>query len=215
MIKHHFFQIEGLVTFITLTQKDGTKNDIVPNPQNGWLGVIHIGEKITITAVVTKPHHECFSLDTNMVKTLKKSIGEGTYEKSVKVVENPAHPKKGMIAHWPGNMMCLVIDGKNFNLGIYEQNGYFFFVIEEFIPDEKKEYRPNEVRWFSLLRGFGAVASENEIFDYRLYFLNIPRRKVNQLRFVDSGELIKIINSKNLVNKKTQFIAEITEMTVD
>lgn len=212
MIKHRFSPVGGFATFITVKRANGSKEEIIPNPLNGWLGLMNIGDKITITAVVTVTDHYCYTLDQNKVKTPKKDLGLGTYEKSVTVISK-SDSRKGQVAHWPANIMGLTIEGKNFNVGVYEQNGYFYFVIEEYLPDGDKKFAPGEVKWFSLLRGYGAVASMNCNFDLKLHWSSIPRRS-NMARFVDSGETIVIKDVVSDITSKSTFFKEIKEMSV-
>lgn len=212
MIIHHFSPVPNVTTFLSVLH-NGQKKELFPHHENGWIGCFQKGDKITFTISCTPGmDHKCFTLDQSINRGEKKAIGEGVYEKSLTVTINEKSGA-GQVAPWPANMLCLEIDGKSYNVGIFIQNGIFYFVIEEYLfPDPDKAYLANQVRWFSLLRGFGSVTSENSLLDLRIHYSAVPRQ-ANHLRNLETGDLL-IISEIITTDLRTNFQKEIKACTL-
>lgn len=191
MYTHHFGSFFGDFNAFVFRQRKGDKINVVPNPKNGMLGSFQKGDKLTITITVSlNLDHECFTLDTKRVKTPRKSVGIGLYEKTLTVIKTEGHGLQ--VAPWPANMLGLVVGGKIYNVGIFSQKGLFYLTAEEYKDDPDKVFSVGEVKWFSLLRGIGAVCSGDSIFDSRIHWSHAPRRS-NNLHYLNSGEVLEIL----------------------
>jgi len=159
--------------------------DIQPT-DTGRLGAFPIGTILTINLSVIADH-ECFTIDPNDPgkHIAKKDLGTGVYQKKITIVEGNG---QGLAPRWPNNVVGLDADDRHFTIGIQQQNGIFYFIIEEYIQTDD-EYQPGQTKWFSALRGFGAVASGNPLFDFKVHWTACPKRD-NGLRFLNSGETI-------------------------
>jgi len=184
MIKHYFTlnAVPGLTIWIT---RNG--QEITPMP-TGRFVPFAIGDVIKINiSVIGK--HLCYTLDgNNYAKHLpKKDVGMGTgiYEKQVTVTSNNG---TGQLPRWPNNMLCVDLNDRQFNIGIANQGGICYFVIEEYISEDVF-YLPGQVKEFSVLRGIGKVATGNIMFDHRIHWSAVPKRE-NGFRYLDSGEEI-------------------------
>lgn len=213
MITHHFAPVSDIAVHLTLT-RNGKRTDLPFSQENGWLGITPLPKDVITISIGVDPatQHECYTLNTKKEKVAKKAVDEGIYEKSV-TVTNRDYGLGLKIAGWPGNMFCLDMAGKSYHLGLYFQRNALFFVIEETVSDSAdKQWVEGEVKWFSLLRGFGAVASKNPLFDHRIYWENLPQKRANMHRYLDSGDIIvpKII--EDIPFSKTEFRTEIKEV---
>jgi hypothetical protein len=153
----------------------------------GRLGAFPIGTKIKINILVTDEAHQCYTVDPNDPGKhyAKKKIGEGLYEKNITVIEGDG---QGLAPRWPNNIVGLDVADRHFTIGICQQSGIFYFVIEEYTQTDE-EYVPSHVKWFSALRGFGAVASTNAMFDHKIHWTACPKREIG-LRYFNSGEQV-------------------------
>lgn len=209
MITHHFSPVGGITTYLTLNRK-GNKTEIPYDHYNGWLQSLLFKDVVTIIVSIDPSlDHECYTLDNKGNKTPKKAIGVGTYEKRL-TVNLDENEKKGIqVAKWPDNMICVGLGDVSYNIGIFRQLRQFYFVIQEFRPDPpEKTFKSGEVKWFSLLKGYGAVASGNPLFDHRIYWAAVPKRE-NQLRYLNSGDMIDIKELTTPDMVKTTFMSEI------
>lgn len=208
MYTHLFGQVFGdFKVFVTRVRKD-EKINIVPDPKNGLLGSFQKGDKLIVTITVTRNFdHECFTLDTKGVKTLRKPFDTGVYKKSLTVIKTDDHGLQ--VAPWPANMIGISVGLDCYNIGIFNQRGLFYLAVEEYNNDLIKDFRPGEVKWFSLLRGIGAVCSGNRLFDSRIHWSHIPRRS-NDLHYLNTGELLDIIEVASTPSS-TSFRQEIIE----
>ncbi|HOX96620.1 MAG TPA: hypothetical protein PLI45_04560 [Candidatus Woesebacteria bacterium] len=152
----------------------------------GRLGAFLIGSKLKINLSVIG-EHSCFTIDPNNPSKhiAKKTIGEGVYEKNITIIEGES---VGLAPRWPNNIVCLDVADRHFSIGIQQQHGIFYLIVEEYVQTDE-EYLPGQVKWFSALRGFGAVASTNPLFDYNIHCEGCPKRE-NGLRYLNSGEQI-------------------------
>ena len=154
----------------------------------GRIGQFALSDDVRINVSIIGDH-KCFILDPNdYAKQIPlPEIGMGIYEKkiNISVLDGARH-----IAKWPKNMICVEIEGQRYNIGIADQSGIFYFVIEKpGIDDYDKIPVRGTVRWFSPLRGYGAVANNNLLFDARVHWSALPKRK-NGLRYLLSGEKV-------------------------
>lgn len=190
MYMHRFGSFFGDFNAFVTRQRKGDKINVVPNPKNGLLGSFQKGDRLTITITVTlNLDHECFTLDTKRIKTPRKSVGIGLYEKTLTVIKTDDHGLQ--VAPWPANMLGLVVGSKIYNVGIFNQKGLFYLVAEEYKDDPDKVLSMGEIKWFSLLRGIGAVYSGDSIFDSRIHWSHAPRRS-NNLHYLNTGEVLEI-----------------------
>lgn len=161
---------------------------------NGFLGSFPHGTKITI---VIKPEcdHSCFTLNPQGLERVPKSREkDGSYQKHFTV---DASTGTGQIARWPSNMVCFEIPGHTYNVGLANQNGRFFFVIEEYLPSPES-LPEGMVVSFSLLRGIGTVAYKPG-FDARIHWKAVPFDKKIGLRLMQTGDLLEW-NQEDLVS---------------
>lgn len=170
----------------------------------GFLGRFKKGDELVITIIALAGDHACFTLDPRNLQPVKKaSVGEGVYEKHLTVTDGK------LVAPWPSNMICLTTGGRSFNVGIFVQYDVAFLAVEEYIPNSpEKTFLPGEVKWFSLLRGIGAVASENILIDLRIHWKKIIARP-NGLRFLQTGERLTNINTVETAANRTNFQKEV------
>ncbi len=159
--------------------------DIQPT-DTGRLGAFPIGTILTINLSVIADH-ECFTIDPNDPgkHIAKKDLGTGVYQKKITIVEGNG---QGLAPRWPNNVICLDADDRHFTIGIQQQRGIFYFVVEEY-TQTNDQYTRGRVRWFSVLRGIGAVYL-NPLEDARIHWSNLPKREAG-LRYVNSGEVLK------------------------
>jgi cold shock CspA family protein len=177
----------------------------------GRLGAFPIGTKLKINILIPDEVHQCYTIDPNDPSKhfAKKSLSDGLYEKNITITEGNGI---GLAPRWPNNILGLDVADRHFTLGINQQYGIFYFVIEEYTEDSvDKIYLPGEVRWFSALRGFGAVASDNPLFDFKIHWSACPKRD-SGLRFLNSGEKITW-DTENITNcgSSSKFLREIKD----
>ncbi len=158
----------------------------IKDQSNGYLGIIPDKTKFQIRLEV-EGEHQCFTLEPKTKDRVpKKQEATGKYIKNFSVDASNGFP---MIAAWPANMICLEVTGHIYNIGIANQNGRFFFVIEEYLPSP--ENLPlGMVISFSLLRGLGSVAYKPG-FDAKVHWKNIPFDKRFGLRLVQTGDILE------------------------
>jgi len=191
MYVHLFGSFFGDFNAFVTRQRKGEINSVVPNPKNGLLGSFQKGDRLTIRITVTlNLDHECFTLDTKRIKTPRKSVGIGLYEKTLTVIKTDNHGLQ--VAPWPANMLRLVVGSKIYNVGIFNQKGLFYLTAEEYKDDPDKVFSMGEVKWFSLLRGIGAVYSGDSIFDSRIHWSHAPLCS-NDLNCLNSGDILEIL----------------------
>lgn len=209
MYMHRFGSFFGDFNAFVTRQRKGDKINVVPNPKNGLLGSFQKGDRLTITITVTlNLDHECFTLDTKRIKTPRKSIGIGLYEKTLTVIKTDNHGLQ--VAPWPANMLGLVVGSRIYNVGIFNQKGLFYLAAEEYKDDPDRAFSMGEVKWFSLLRGVGSVSSGDSIFfDRRIHWTNTPLRN-NGLRYLNTGEILEILKVA-ITDSSTSFRQEITK----
>lgn len=179
---------------------------IIRPASNGFLGVLKNGTKLTIhIAVEPEVEHYCYTLNPNDItqKVAKKMVSPGNYVKNITVDTNtdesfivpgndgPVTIKVQMvkIARWPANMVCLEVPGHTYNIGITNQNGRLFFVIEEHLTSPEQDLGEGIVYSFSLLRGTGKVAYKPG-FDARVHWKALPLDWRYGLRILHAGQTI-------------------------
>ena len=157
---------------------------------NGFLGVFPKGTELRLKLEV-EGKHECFVLDSRTKeKIAKRADAPGKYTKYFTINSyREMHTEKTMIAAWPSNMLCLEVPGHTYNIGLVNQNGRFFFVIEEYLPSPEN-LPEGMVIWFSLLRGVGAVAYK-PMFDARVHWSNLRFNRHDGLRMLRTGDLLE------------------------
>jgi hypothetical protein len=218
MIIHHFSpeNINGFCTCVTIERKAPGKDNLPEKkwdviPQQGGLitGAFFKGDAIVITLVVDGDH-KCTMLDPRNLQPLpKKPVGYGVYEKRLTITTFEGNKQ---VAPWPNNMLCLETGNRKFNIGIFVQDNRFYLGLEEYIPDPPtKIYENGEVKWFSLLRGIGCVASDK--FDQLIHWKRIFVQR-HGLRFLNSGERLEVIETTETVVNKTNFSTEIKRANV-
>lgn len=218
MLTHHFAPVQefGIKVSVEGKSSSGTfeKRDVVPNPNNGSIGKLNSQDIIKITIDVEGKDHSCYILDPNSfepimrkeIGNLPEEVGISYYEKKMTVI---FYNGKTCIAPWPNNMFCLDVEEKKFSIGIFVQDGEFYLANEQYEPDNQL-FIPGEVKWFSLLRGFGAVATK--CLDSRIHWSILPPRK-NGLKYLNTGDMVyaKKVETFKYTNR-TKFESEIKEM---
>lgn len=164
---------------------DQSGSIITPDESNGFLGVFRHGTKIALHLVV-KGEHNCFTLNPQGLQKVPKAKNELGYTKNFTV---ECSTGTGQIARWPANMVCLETPGHTYNIGLANQNGRLFFVIEEYSPSPEN-LPEGMVVSFSLLRGVGTVAFKAG-FDARLHWKAIPFNRHLGLRIMQTGDLLE------------------------
>lgn len=155
---------------------------IITPADNGFIGVLKDGTELNIRIKV-EGDHVCYTLDQkNKEKRIPKAKNtDGSYTKKLTVTN-------GQIARWPSNMVCLEVPGHTYNIGIANQNGRYFFVIEEYFPSD--EYlAEGMVVWFSILHGIGSVAYK-PLFDARIYWKSLRFNSKRGIRVAESYDLL-------------------------
>lgn len=154
----------------------------------GRVGPFALSDEIKLNVCISNPDHSCFILDKDDYshQIPLEDLGAGVYQRkiNISVLEGAGH-----VAKWPKNMICVVIGGKRYNIGIADQKGWFYFVVEEPIDDDPNiELQKGQIVWWSPLRGYGAV-KKNVFMDARVHWTAIPKRD-NGLRYLNSGEKV-------------------------
>jgi len=158
---------------------------ITPDEGNGFLGVFRHGTKIALHLSV-KGEHTCFTLNPQGLQKIPKAKNElGGYTKNFTI---DCSTGTGQIARWPANMVCLEVPGNTYNIGIANQNGRFFFVVED--SPSPENLPEGMVVSFSLLRGVGTVAFKPG-FDARLHWKAVPFNHHLGLRIMQTGDLLE------------------------
>jgi hypothetical protein len=157
---------------------------------NGFLGVFPKNTKLQLKLQV-EGEHECYILDQKTLEKISKRVEvTGEYIKNFTVTAfEDRFTAKVTIAAWPANMVCLEISGHTYNIGLVNQNGRFFFVIEEYLPSPEN-LPEGMVIWFSLLRGIGAVTCK-PMFDARIHWSNLRFNRHDGLRLLKTGDLLE------------------------
>ena len=187
-------------------------------PEYGYdLGVLQVGDKLQLGIEVAEGlDHRCFTLDSKMVRTDKAPVKAGLYIKNFTVT---ARSEKGVrstqIAGWPNNMVCLEIGNKAYNIGLFTQNGrYFFAIVEKSEPLMTDAETPiGTVTRFDVLRGVARVYTGDRFQETRLHWSKMPFRRNFGFRAVREGEVIKF-DPKSVVETgaaKTSFSKEIVK----
>ena len=158
---------------------------IITPEDNGFLGVFRHGTKITLRLKV-KGEHNCFTLNPQGLQKVPKAKNELGYTKNFTI---DCSTGTGQIARWPANMVCLEVPGNTYNIGIANQNGRFFFVIEEYSPSPEN-LPEGMVVSFSLLRGVGTVALKPG-FDARIHWTAVPFNRILGLRLMQTGDFLQ------------------------
>jgi len=175
-------------------------NGKMVEPQCGYLlGVLPAGTKIAITIdVLGSAEHQCYTIvshNSQTVRTAKACSEPGVYVKHLTVTayQSDDGTRSTRIAGWPNNMFCLDLNGKTWNIGIVNQNGRYFLVIEEYIPSiEVNELIPiGMVLSSSPLRCWATINIGSTLFNARLHWTNMPFRRDLGLRILNQGEVIK------------------------
>lgn len=120
----------------------------------------------------------------------------------------------GLMAKWPNNLIVLENQDNHYSLGIASQKGILSFVIEKAEDDETTE--PGVVKWFSPLRGYGAISSGDPFLDYRIHWTALPKR-ANGFRYVETGEKVQWQqnNVESIASKNgSTFFKEIKRVTI-
>lgn len=188
-------------------------------PSDGYvLGVLQVGDKLQLGIEVAEGlEHRCFTLDSKMVRTDKAPVKTGLYIKNFTVTASRS--EKGdlstQIAGWPYNMVCLEIGSRTYNIGLFTQNGrYFFAIVEKSEPLISDSETPiGTVTRFDVLRGVGRVYTGDRFQETRLHWHNMPFRRNLGFRALHEGEVIKF-DPKALVETgaaKTTFSKEIVK----
>lgn len=176
---------------------------IITPADNGYIGVLKDGTELNIRLKV-EGDHTCYTLDQNnkelRIPKAKNPDGR-SYTKKLTVT-------KGQIARWPSNMVCLEVPGHTYNIGIVNQNGRYFFVIEEYLPSAEN-LPEGMVIWFSLLHGIGSVAYK-PLFDARIHWKTLRFNQKMGMRVLQSYDLLQF-DEKDVVltNGDTSFRFEI------
>lgn len=175
--------LQEKVPFAWWMTKDGT--DFQP-ANTGRLGAFPIGTILTVGLSVDGDY-SCFTIDSQdpSRRIFKKGLGEGVFEKKITILEGNG---QGLVARWPNNVVCLDVADRHFTIGVQQQRGIFYLIIEEYTPDLEM-LSPGQVKWFSALRGFGAITSENQLFDFKIHWTACPKRG-NGLRYLNTGERV-------------------------
>jgi hypothetical protein len=191
-------------------------NGYVKTPLEGFIGALTPGTKIALTVeVVGNVEHQCYTLDAHMNRT-PKALAKFGYTKNLTVIkkESPDGTISSQVAGWPNNMLCLDIHGKTWNIGIVNQNGRYFFVIEEWTPPiEVNELSPiGMVLSVSLLRGMATIHTGDAIFNARAHWSHWPFRSDKGLRLLNRGEVILFREDKLLsLDSDSSYRYEVTD----
>lgn len=190
-------------------------------PEEGFLSVLTTGTKITITVeVVGKVEHQCYTIDSRMERTPKTSSEPGIYTKRLTVIKKQTSDGTitTQVAGWPNNMICLDIHGKTYNIGVFTQNGRYFFCIHERVsPIETNSALPiGFITHFDPLRGIARVFTGSIIQDAKLHVSKMPFRKKLGFRAVVPGEVIKFTarDIRNTGTENTTYSQEIMRCTI-
>jgi hypothetical protein len=173
---------------ITIFDQNG---HIITPAENGFIGVFKHGTKLNIFLSV-EGEHSCYTLNPkDLTKIPKRKSESGLYSKSLTI---DTRSGTGQTAPWPSNMVCLDIPGHIYNIGIANQYGRFFFVIEEYLPSPEN-LPEGMVIAFSLLRGIGSVAyiPAKGLFpclDARIHFSAIRISK-DGFRLLQTGDFLE------------------------
>lgn len=172
-------------THITLFDQSG--QIVNPDPTNGYVGCFPDRTKLTIRVKVKEGKaHSCYTIDPSNMAKVPKRNNEGSYLKNLTV---DCSSGVGQVARWPSNMICLDVEGQTYNIGLANQFGQFFFVIEEYHPDSSDLVEGMVVN-FSLLRGVGTVVYKPG-FDAKIHYSALKRSKVTGLRMVRTYDLLE------------------------
>ncbi len=163
---------------------------IITPADNGYIGVLKDDTELNIHLKV-EGDHTCYTLDQNNkeVRIPKAVNKDGSFTKKLTVT-------KGQIARWPSNMVCLEVPGHTYNIGVFNQNGRFFFVIEEYFSSAEN-LPEGMVIWFSLLHGIGSVAYK-PLFDARIHWKTLRFNQKMGMRFLQSYDLLQF-DEKDLI----------------
>ena len=188
-------------------------------PEFGYdLGVLQVGDKLQLGIEVAEGlDHRCFTLDSKMVRTDKAPVKAGLYIKNFTVTASRSEKgvRSTQIAGWPNNMICLEFGTRSYNIGIFNQNGrYFFAIVEKSEPLMTDAKTPiGTVTRFDVLRGVARIYTGDRFQETRLHWRHMPFRKNLGFRAVCEGEVIKF-DPKSLVETgaaKTTFSKEIVK----
>lgn len=162
----------------------------------GTLGVLPKGTKITIIVEVENNlDHSCYTLNYAKVHIAKAAVRPGVYVKNLTVIpfQSEYVESSTQIAGWPNNMLCLDIEGKTYNIGIFNRMGKYFFCIHERIsPIETNSALPiGFVTHFDPLCGIGRIYNGSIIQDAKLHWSRMPFRPKLGFRAVVPGEVVK------------------------
>jgi len=179
-----FFTPEGLPFSVWLT-----RNGIDFQPETtGRINHFALNDDVRINVSIIGDH-KCFVMDPlDYSKQIPlPELGMGVYQKKINIslLQGARH-----LAKWPKNMLCVEVSGQRYNVGIADQRGFFYFVIENPMDDtEEKTPTMGEVIWYSPLHGIGAIFYGAPVLHHRIHWSSIPKRE-NGCRYVKSGEIL-------------------------
>ncbi|HSV94560.1 MAG TPA: hypothetical protein VLH94_01080 [Spirochaetia bacterium] len=204
MQKYYF--TPDAISGVKITIFDQHGQILHPAPENGRLGCYRHGTKITI-ALKVEGEHQCYTLDHKTLERVPKKVSPvGEYTKNLTV---DCSTGSGQVACWPSNMVCLEMAGQRFNIGLANQDGIFYFVVEEFISTPTEGLPSGTVIGFSLLRGLGVVAYK-PLFDARIHWTSLPKDPKTRLRMIKPLTLLELSKEDVVpVNGSSSFRYEI------
>jgi cold shock CspA family protein len=198
--------IPGVVIWLTVNGQD--RAPMV----TGRILPFALSDDVRLNVCIPNPNHECFILDKDDYshQIPLEAIGEGVYQRKINIsmLEGAGH-----VAKWPKNMICLTVAGKRYNVGIADQKGWFYFVVEEPIDDDPNAVvEKGQVIWWSPLRGYGA-AKKNALMDVRIHWTAIPKRE-NGLRYLNSGEKVTWSDADFVPLGNSSFAGEVKKVEI-